>query len=456
MGGERTPAASNSSRADTGLPARAGGAGRDSQGIAPPGERLLQKEIEGIMARTSAQGDVPHAGGPAIPEQPVKTDTSGIDTPPPSDTKKKFASLPAQAGQPTPPDIPPESPREPILQKSTAAQVPHAESSRERRESIRTYYGDVAEAVQSRQTSMVDIALAEQRRREGVPADAETAPQEHRGLSVLLLSLGIVFLLAGAGVIGYLYLFTPVRESLRAPAITDTLVPADNEMAFDTTGLTRSELIAALEELRRAASAGDGDITVIRPVRDAVLADNNSVKEAVGSREFLNLFATHIDAPFLRSVEPEYMIGVYHRDLNNGTFFLVLATSFFENAFAGLLRWEPFMSDDLPFLVSHLPSPEPQPTELVATTSTSTAPATTTTEEIIETTPMPEEVGASGGPYVFKDIVVANHTTRALQNRAGDIRMLYAFPRRDLLIITTDPETLKELLNRMSVSRFEG
>jgi hypothetical protein len=62
---------------------------------------------------------------------------------------------------------------------------------------------------------------------------------------------------------------------------------------------------------------------------------------------------------------------------------------------------------------------------------------------------------ASGTPEknVFKDLVVNNFDTRVLRDEKGEIRLLYAFPTRNLLIITERPNSFIEALARLRAER---
>ncbi|MCI0619452.1 hypothetical protein L0Y40_00215 [Candidatus Wolfebacteria bacterium] len=417
------------------------------EGITPPGERLLQQEIEELMAQTPAVGG----------EVPIRPKAQATSISSESSLEKPMTSPKPETKHTPLPDktkkTVPDKPAESEILDLDEADDKSAALKHGRESSIRTYYGDVADAVRSRQTSIADIAIAEQQRREEGGEErvgVEAGEEKHSGLSVFLVVLGVVLVLAGTGIIGYLYVLQPMQGVLHAPTITDTLVPADNETDFDITNLTRSELLGTLEVLRDSLPGDTGEVTVIRPTRIATLADNSTESTPVGPREFLNLFATHIDAAFLRSVEPEYMVGIHRLPAGMSEPFLILTVSFFENAFAGLLRWEPFMADDLPFLVH--PVRDRLPT---ATATPAIGDDTSGSEETVTNT-VPENAEVESGPYVFKDVLIVNRNARVLQNKAGDIRMLYSFPRQNLIIITTNPETLKELFNRMSVSRFEG
>ncbi len=94
---------------------------------------------------------------------------------------------------------------------------------------------------------------------------------------------------------------------------------------------------------------------------------------------------------------------------------MVFKTSSYETSFAGMLKWEETLQQDLtPFLHA------------------STTPGTTT----------------------FQDVVIRNKDVRVLKDTTGKAAILYSFPSKDTLVITTDEETFKEIIGRLAPTQF--
>ena len=91
-----------------------------------------------------------------------------------------------------------------------------------------------------------------------------------------------------------------------------------------------------------------------------------------------------------------------------------------------MLDWERTLNTDLLPLFSRNPSPKPQGAP---------APASAT-PQFLQTS--------------FVDKVVENRDTRAYLNSAGDILLLWTFLGRNIILITTNEYTLREVLSRMS------
>jgi hypothetical protein len=105
----------------------------------------------------------------------------------------------------------------------------------------------------------------------------------------------------------------------------------------------------------------------------------------------------------------------------------------YQQAYSGLLAWEPSMQQDLLPLFSRHPSPHlpPADTQASSTAATSTP---TTTPEFLQTG--------------FVDQVVENHDARVILNSTGDILLLWTFLDRNTVVITTNDATLREIIRR--------
>ena len=53
----------------------------------------------------------------------------------------------------------------------------------------------------------------------------------------------------------------------------------------------------------------------------------------------------------------------------------------------------------------------------------------------------------------FEDNIMRNYDVRILRDDAGTVKMLYAFPTRNFLIIAESPYSFTEILSRLRASR---
>ena len=94
--------------------------------------------------------------------------------------------------------------------------------------------------------------------------------------------------------------------------------------------------------------------------------------------------------------------------------FLIIKLTSFENAFAGMLSWEPNMARDL-------------------------APLLGTTDLLKVINPA----------YVFKDVIVRNKDVRMLEASSTPV-ILYSFFDNQMLIITEDIDAIQTLIDRLT------
>lgn len=365
------------------------------EGIASPGDRLLQAEVEEIMASTP-----PTPGKKVEEEKPHSTN----NTKPPQKKQQ------------------PEQ-RRPATNRASA---------------IRTYYSDAAGVVRDKQVSMTDIALAEQRRRESQEvSQPDTEHTERKSLSPALFIVGLLVILGGVGVLGYVYVTQNTSPGPVPPTITHTLIPANHEQIIDATGMNRNQFLTTLNEEIENVDVPIGDIVALTLL---VAPQTATTTRELAAHELIDLLQTDIDAALLRSIEEDYMLGIHN--IGDKAPFLVLRTSFFENAFAGMLRWEPVLANDLAFIAQPQRVPE-SPTGIPGATSTTDGTGTST----VDIPPRQER-------FTFTDTIVSNRDVRALMNNSGDVRLVYSFPDKNTLIITNNTATLEELFKRLITARF--
>ena len=77
---------------------------------------------------------------------------------------------------------------------------------------IRTYEGDIAEALARKNTSVAKITIAENKKETGEER-ITNAPQKKKGNNFIMLILSLVFISAGIGIVYYLYL--PLHRGAR-------------------------------------------------------------------------------------------------------------------------------------------------------------------------------------------------------------------------------------------------
>ncbi len=267
--------------------------------------------------------------------------------------------------------------------------------------SLRTYKGDMARAVREEGISVSKIAMAGQGRR-GARGEVALARRSNLGWLVFLL------LLVGGGAAGYYYYYlwpnqtTPRPATIAAPS---PIIFSEARAPLDLTSLSGTEAIQQQinTEATRAGLSG-GAIKNIYFTRGGQILPFSAFRQAAG----LNL-----PADLSRTVEEEFMFGIYNNSVANNRF-LIIEPKLSELAFGAMLDWEPKLLDDIFPLLSG----------------------------------GPPQSNARG--QIFIDRLVHNKDARLLKNKAGETILFYAFLDPHHLIISRNEETFLEVLKRFT------
>lgn len=334
---------------------------------------------------------------------------------------------------------------------------------------IRTLQGDIAHTVHSQNISVADIALAEQKRARA-DIGGMLAPQEDTSGKWWVLGTGL-FILLGIGVVASIFYFSPREELPVVEGPQETLLFADERTVLDVAGMNFQGFANTVRNTL-LVQGGPATIRGVSLVR--VLGEGSNVRH-ISTEEFFTLLKSRAPARLTRSLLDGFVLGVA-TPTSNPSAFLLFKTNTYETAFAGMLEWESFIADDLPF-ITYTFGMDVKPAEESATSTDETATTTdatgTTTEEVtanatflgppattlndsgtstdIIVTPPPVEPPPVA---VFTDIVVRNKDVRALVYPDGTSRLMYTFADKETLLIAENKEVLSLLIDRLSTARF--
>ena len=272
---------------------------------------------------------------------------------------------------------------------------------------IRTFQGDVAEALQRQRGSLVSIQRAEHLKKEaaGQPdasAPADVSNSKMRSATLFLGSL--MLLVLGTASAWYAYhefvsrTTTPVLATL-----PNRFISVDAELDLKINNVSRDTLISALSEAIGNVAPGE--------IRHIVLKKESAEGDValVPTGEFIERLETRIPGNLIRAFDPLFMLGTY-----GDSTFLVIKLASFENTFAGMLAWEPNLSRDI-------------------------GPLFATAEFAKDLTP----------ESVFTDVTDKNKDVRVLTLGEQTI-LLYSFFDNNMLIITDSIDTLRTVIDRLT------
>jgi hypothetical protein len=273
---------------------------------------------------------------------------------------------------------------------------------------VRTYKSDLAGAVRKKKVSLLGMVAAESDRagaRRAVAPETAAAPgpaQRWRILGIAALAL------LSAAALGAIFLIPPgpEEEIQRTYAPAPVFTNAETRLTLGTdAGRT---MLRRITEERDAAAISLGEVQHVRLL--------NADLTEISAQELFSRFSTRVPQELVRALYGTAMTG-FHAFDRTQPFFIVPVASY-ENAFSGMLAWERYLREDLSPLF------DPQ-----------------------------RALNAPGG--AFRDKVIRNLDARVLSSTDAleSVTLLYAFPDKGTLIITTNDATLREILARLAATK---
>ncbi|MDE2037612.1 MAG: hypothetical protein KGI69_00075 [Patescibacteria group bacterium] len=407
---------------------------------------------------------------------PTPSASEPLEMKAPPEMKEQPSSAPIRV-----PNPPPKQPAQPKpLSKSAAPSAPEGMAGSESDlRPLRTYESDVAEVLAQRKASAASIVIAENKKASGEERLGSSEPTGggHAGIKSAIALISLVFI--GTGIIGgyYLYSKSPLAATsvpVASPSATPTLVPADSQATVSIDGLAPNGILAKIQA-EASAARPPNSIEQIIPV-----SGTGRSEQAVSAQDMLT--AMNIPAPdmLVRTLAPEWMLGVYTDGSGARSAFVVVKTDFFQNAFAGMLQWESTMADDLKHYVYHgapiydIATQQGSPAAAAApassspisalpmstTTATTTALASSTaptsasstastTQQTNQTVPIFSTIQGS-----FKDEVIKNKDVRAYVSSQGQTLFVYSFIDQSTLVMAGSDAALGEVISRIENAAF--
>lgn len=275
---------------------------------------------------------------------------------------------------------------------SAEPSVPRPLEHSEALPNIRTYASDMSEEIRKRGETLSTIVNAEKIRTGGKDeAVPETEKRQERIKNLTLIAgAGLLVLIGISAVIG-VFIFMQQHP----PELPKTgMIPTNRTESLDAQ--SNPSLQTALAELRDSASLNLGEIEEISVTGGAALLSAETILTRLGAPSILARNATDI------------MVGVH--SYNHNQPFILVRVSAYDRAFDGMLSWEPKMGESLGafFAPAHGAAPKLR----------------------------------------FSDGVFQNLDVRESQ---PEWRILYAFPEKNLLLITTNESTLREVTTRLTL-----
>ncbi len=280
--------------------------------------------------------------------------------------------------------------------------------------SLRTFQSDIADAMQTQQPSMVQKVLAEHHTNED--KKEKVILTKKKNSAFFAGAIALVILGTGVLTLGGWYWYThtatinPAKNDISVP----TLFFTETKKEMQSDGLETTDL---RNTIGRTITSTDlfidsiAQIYVTETLPPATSKDSPT-KVVVSTERLLSLINSSIPSWLTRSLGPVYMLGVHVWNGNQPFFVFTTTTELFDNTFSGMLKWEPTMARDL-FPVFGIKQ-----------------------DSLLLEKP-------------WEDMIIKNRDVRTLTDPSGNIVLLYTFYDRQTLIITTSPDTMDEIVQRI-------
>lgn len=277
---------------------------------------------------------------------------------------------------------------------------------------IRTFQGDVAEALQKQRESLVSIQRAEYLRKNTPQAsNVISAENSKRRTDLFFLVMGS-FILFSLGVAGAWYAYNEFVTRSSTPIIvapSNKFLSTNMEKNLDATSASRETLVNAI--VSAAANVPSENLWHL-------ILRNGSDSESplLATSDFLSKLESQAPDSLVRAFDPLFMFGTLGQSSVTGgaSNFLIIKLSSFENAFAGMLAWEKNLGQDIGPLF--------------------------TTASLLRDLPLDP---------AFIDLTDRNKDIRMLSSQGRPV-LLYTFFDNNMLIITDNLATVRILIDRLT------
>jgi len=198
---------------------------------------------------------------------------------------------------------------------------------------------------------------------------------------------------------------------------TEILTVDHSKKQINIQGMNREKVIQEILSIKENNNIPLGNSMTI------TFNDKVATSTGIGASSFLSYLKTNVPGELSRSLGYDFVFGFYS---NSGLQpFMVFKTGYYKNIFAGMLAWEKDIKNDLgPILIG----------KESATGASST-----------KKTPVNN---------LFEDLTIDKQDTRILKGSDGKSSIIYAFPDKYTLVITTNENTLKSVINNLSAGKF--
>ncbi len=279
---------------------------------------------------------------------------------------------------------------------------------------IHTYKSDFRDYVHDTNASETQMLAKEQ---DSISNEKQKSPKNKN--NIWFAVGGIIFLVLSISGLWYAYSY---NSKLSAPVATKTTAPTlifvDSQQELFGTG---TELINSLaRSASKPLANGSMRLTYIS-VATSTMFGATTTSPASGGY-LIAALGLPMPEILMRNISLNSTVGIIHAGTQTRPFFVMRVASY-DAAFAGMLRWEKTIGNDMNILY-------PKYRDMSSTTS-----ATSTQFTIAPS---------------FVDKIITNHDVRVLSDSEGRSILMYGFLNKKTLIIARNAPAFTEITNRLS------
>jgi hypothetical protein len=284
---------------------------------------------------------------------------------------------------------------------------------------IRTYRSDAEETIKSGHISSINIAIAESNKILRNSQNKQEIESEKKKIRInrTFIIISLIFILGGILSVGIPYLLVNNKETTKntnEKDISKSIITADLVEKININDLNLDRVATTLRE------RVDQSSTKLGQVKNIYLTDGKDITEQIiTSTKFLTLIKANIPDEIERTIKPQYMFGMHNFDGNQR--FLILKTGSYDLSFAGMLSWENDLWQDFKEIFSLKSDDNSE-----------------------QTTSLGIEIKK------FQDAVFSNKDCRVVKNSSGEIVFMYSVIDKNTVVITTNVNTIREIITRIN------
>lgn len=280
---------------------------------------------------------------------------------------------------------------------------------------LHTYTTDVTESIQKEKTSVADIANEEQKRRQLIGE-----PTENTGLkTALLIVFSILLFTLGAVSLYYFVIYK------KAPTVVITQVPQYDFITVDNR--SHIQIGASREATLQTLKAQLGQKGPQNGLQKIVVntINLNTTSTEIGTRDFFRHVGFNAPNLLTNSLEDTFIFGTVN--VPDGQPVFIFKVKDYRDAVAGMFTWEQTLIKDTQDLFL-------APEYFVIAPYYSS--------------------NRSGQRYLFEDAYIQNQAIRLIRSNKETL-FYYFFFDKDYLIFANKESALKELVSRITKSKYK-